>query len=470
VVLDRQRIGELRERERAHLCERTKQSGAMLRRAERALAGGVASSFHRLEPWPVYMARGEGARTWDVDGNEYIDFHNGFSAMLQGHAHAAIEAAVARRHALGTHFGAPTEEAVAVAEELGRRFELPRWRFTNSGTEATMDAIRIARGLTGRPDVVKIFGSYHGHDDTTMVAIGVPYERIGPAEAPGSPPWGEGIPRSTLEHVHTVHFNDAGAMERLIRRLERAARAPACVIMEAAMTNLGLVPPELGYLEAVRDITRRHGVVLIFDEVKTGLSIAAGGAVERFGVPPDAVTLAKALGGGLSSGAIGMTPELAAVVQDGRVHQVGTFNGNPLAMAAARANLLEVLTPRAYRRLERLGERMLAGCDAVIAEHGLPAYPVGLGSKGCVTWATEPVVDYPSFKRRHDPELAELIWLWHMNRGILVTAGREQEWNLSVAHDEGTVDRYVEVFAALAAELDRGPAGVSGRSSGSARA
>ena len=202
---------------------------------------------------------------------------------------------------------------------------------------------------------MKIFGAYHGHADTTMVSVGVPRDRMGPTEAPASLPWGAGVPRSTVEQVHTVHFNDAEAMERRIAELDREGRPPACLIMEAAMTGIGLVPPEDGYLGAVRDITRRYGVVLIFDEVKTGLTIAAGGAVERFGVRPDMVTLAKALGGGMPAGAIGMTPELAAVVEEGRVHQVGTYNGNPLGMAAARASLHEVLTPAAYAELERLG-------------------------------------------------------------------------------------------------------------------
>ena len=438
----------LLERERARLAERTPGSEAMLRRAERSLAGGVASSYHAREPWPIYLERGEGARVWDVDGHEYLDFHNGFSAMAQGHAHPAIGAAVARRQGLGTHFGATTEDAVAVSEELARRFGLPRWRFTNSGTESIMDAIRIARAHTGRDDVIKIFGSYHGHSDTTMVSIGVGYDEIGPDEAPRSLPWGAGIPAATVEQVHTVHFNDAKAMERRI-----AERVPACVVMEAAMTNVGVVLPEPGYLDAVREATRRHGVVLILDEVKTGLTIAAGGAVERFGIRPDMVTLAKALGGGLPAGAIGMTAELAALVEVGSVHHVGTYNGNPLGMAAARASLLEVLTPAAYERMEVLGGRMVAGCDSVIARHGLQAHTVGLGSKGCVVHSTERVVDYPSFKRRHDPELAELTWLWLMNRGLFVTPGREQEWNITVAHGESAVDRYVEAFDALAAEL-----------------
>ncbi|HEY1274370.1 MAG TPA: aspartate aminotransferase family protein [Thermoleophilaceae bacterium] len=455
VELDRERVRELTERELAALNDRTPRSAEMFWRAERVLPGGVPSSYHLRRPWPVYMSDGEGARVWDVDGNEYVDFHNGFGAMVQGHAHPAIGAAVSARYPQGTHFGAPTEDSIAVAEELARRFRLPRWRFTNSGTESTMGAIRIARGLTGREDVIKAFGSYHGHGEAVMVSIGVDYERIGPDDAPESLPYGAGIPRATLEQVHTGHWGDADGMERRIAELEHQGRKPACVILEPAMTNIGLVLPEDGYLAAVRRMTAAAGVVLIFDEVKTGLAIAAGGAVERFGVEPDMVTLAKALGGGLPTGAIGMSEEVARVVEDDTVHQFGTYNGNPLGMAAARASLLEVLTPAAYERFERLSERMRSGIDELIASERLPAYTVGAGARGCVTFAGERVMDYRSFKRTHDPELCELAWLYAMNRGVLTTRGRQPEWTLCVAHDEADVNRYVEALAALAAELTR---------------
>ena len=199
-----------------------------------------------------------------------------------------------------------------------------------------MDAIRIARGYTGRETIMKIFGSYHGHHDGVMVSIGVQYDQIGDRENYASLPYGAASRRPSPSSTIAVPFNDAGAMERRIERLEAEGRKPACVIMEAAMMNLGVVLPEPGYLEEVREITRRHGIVLIFDEVKTGLAIAAGGATERFGVKPDMVTLAKTLGGGLPSGAIGGTEEVMRVVEDGTVYQVGTYNGNPLAMAAAR--------------------------------------------------------------------------------------------------------------------------------------
>jgi glutamate-1-semialdehyde 2,1-aminomutase len=244
-------------------------------------------------------------------------------------------------------------------------------------------------------------------------------------------------------------------MERRIERLDAEGRKPACVIMEAAMMNLGVVLPEPGYLEAVREICTRHGVVLIFDEVKTGICIAPGGATERFGVLPDMVTLAKALGGGLPSGAIGASEEVMTVVEDGSVFQVGTYNGNPLGMAAARANLAEVMTPEAYALLDHLNERLLSGCEEVIRKHNLPGYAVGVGSKGCVTFSPVKIVDYETFKANQDKDLAELAWLYNMNRGIFMTPGREEEWTLSVTHDDASVDAYVAVFEEMAADLVR---------------
>src|SRR5256714_9794949 len=276
--IDRERIRELTEREERELNERTPKSQAMYARARKALSGGVASSYQLREPWPIYLERGEGARVWDVDGNELLDFHNGFGSMTQGHAHPAITDAVERCVRLGTHFAAPTEDAVVVAEELRRRFGLWRWRFVNSGSEATMDAIRIARAVTGRDTIVKIFGSYHGHHDYAMVSIGVPYEQIGDREQYDSLPYGAGIPQSVAELTVPVPFNDAGAMERRIEGLIEEGRPPACVIMEPAMMNLGVILPEAGYLEAVRGLTRRVRVLLILARGEAGVCIAAGGA------------------------------------------------------------------------------------------------------------------------------------------------------------------------------------------------
>ena len=223
--------------------------------------------------------------------------------------------------------------------------------------------------------------------------------------------------------------------------------------MEAAMMNLGVVLPEPGYLEAVREITKQHDVVLIFDEVKTGLAIAAGGATERFGVQPDMVTLAKTLGGGLPSGAIGGTDEVMSIVEGGTVFQVGTFNGNPLTMAAARAGLLEVLTPEAYEHLDRINDRLVAGCQEVVDRYRLPGYTVGISSKGCVTFSDTKIVDYETFKANQNVEVTELAWLYNMNRGIFATPGREEEWTLSVTHTDEAADDYIAVFEELARDL-----------------
>jgi glutamate-1-semialdehyde 2,1-aminomutase len=453
VQLDHERIRELTEREEARLNERTQGSAEMYRRAQKSLSGGIASSYQARDPWPIYLTTGDGPVVYDVDGNRMWDFHNGFGSMVQGHAHPAIVKAVSERVALGTHFAATTEDGVIVAEELQRRWGLERWRYVNSGSEATMDAIRIARGFTGRETIMKIFGSYHGHHDGVMVSIGVEYDKIGDRENYASLPYGAGIPQAVSDLTIAVPFNDAGAMERRIKRLQDEGRKPACVIMEAAMMNLGVVLPEPGYLEEVREITRRHGIVLIFDEVKTGLAIAAAGATERFGVQPDMVTLAKTLGGGLPSGAIGGTAEIMRVVEDGTVYQVGTYNGNPLGMAASRASLLEILTPEAYRHLDDLNDRIVGGCQAVVERHNLSGYAVGIGAKGCVTFSPVPVVDYETFKANQDVPVTELAWLYNMNRGIFMTPSREEEWTLSVTHTHEAIDAYVQVFDEMAAEL-----------------
>ncbi|HXY80369.1 MAG TPA: aspartate aminotransferase family protein [Gaiellaceae bacterium] len=451
--LDRERIAELTEREQRRLDARTGVSHAHFERARTTLAGGVSSAYQERQPWPIYLSHGLGSRVWDVDGAEMIDFHNGFGSMVQGHAHPAIVKAIRARAELGTHFAAPTEDGIVVAEQLKARFGLPRWRFVNSGSEATMDAIRIARAATGRDTIVKIFGSYHGHHDYVMVSIGVPYERIGNREDYASLPYGAGIPQSVADLTVPVPFNDAPAMKRRIERLFEVGRPPACVIMEPAMMNLGVVLPEPGYLEAVRELTQRLGVLLVFDEVKTGLCVAAGGATERFAVTPDLVTIAKTLGGGLPSGAIGGSEEAFEVVESGAVYQVGTYNGNPLSMAAARASLEEVLTPAAYRHLDALEDRLLAGCNAVLERFGLPGYAVGIGAKGCVTFSLEPIVDYESYKAHQDAELAELAWLYNMNRGVYMTPGREEEWTLSVAHSFADCDAFVAVVEEMAADV-----------------
>jgi glutamate-1-semialdehyde 2,1-aminomutase len=448
--IDRKLIASLTEAQQEQFRNRTGRSAETFERAVESMPGGVPSSFQENDPWPTYIERGEGSRVWDVDGNEYTDFHNGFGVMCIGHANPTVGAAVKAQIDNGTHFAAPTDGSIAVSEELVRRFGLPQWRFNNSGTEATMDAVHLARGATGRDTILKIEGSYHGHHDSVMVSVYPPLEALGERDDPISVPYGGGTPRALTELTRAVPFNDAEALESV---LEKIGDQVVGLIMEPAMMNINIIPPREGYLDRVRELTAAHGVKLIFDEVKTGCTIAAGGATERFGVTPDMITLAKASCGGYPGGAIGMTRELAEIVADGTVKQYGTFNGNPLVMAAAKATLTEVLTDDVYAQLEASNRALLDGCQAIIDSHGLPAYTEGLGAKGCVVFSPERMYEYRDYLTKVDDELSTLAWLYHMNHGIFMTPGTEEEWTLSIAHTEEDRQRYLDAFEAFAAAV-----------------
>ena len=452
-AIDREKVAALTERERGRLADRTPQSKQRHERGLKVMPGGVPSSFQLNDPWPIYLERGTGARVWDVDGREYVDFHNGFGVMCIGHANPVVGAAVKARHDQGTHFAAPTDGSIIVAEELADRFGLPQWRFTNAGTESTMDAVHLARGVTGRDVMLKIEGSYHGHHDAVMVSVYPPLDALGERDDPRSVPYGDGYPLAVTELTRAVPFNDAEALEKVLGKLEGQV---AGLIMEPAMMNINIIPPVEGYLERVRELTSEHGVMLIFDEVKTGATIARGGATKRFGVQPDMVTLAKAICGGYPGGAIGMTDEVAAAVDEGRVHQYGTFNGNPLVMAAAAATLTEVLTEDAYRQLEQANEWLLGRCDEIIEQYGLPCYTEGLGAKGCVIFSPEPLREYRDYLTKVDDELAALAWLYHMNNGVFMTPGVEEEWTISVAHTEEDLQTFAGALEAFARDVTGG--------------
>jgi glutamate-1-semialdehyde 2,1-aminomutase len=450
VQIDRKRIAELAEKEEQRLEAATPKSFELYKRAVKSLPMGVASTYHARDPYPIYFTHGKGSKIWTVDDQEISDFHNGFGCMVQGHANPVIIDAIQKRAPLGTQFGLSTEDGVIMAENLAGAFKLPKWRFVNSGSEATMDAIRIARGFTGRETIVKMFGSYHGHHDYVMVSIGVAdFGNIGPRDHYKSISYGAGIPQASIDLTVPVPFNDKENVRKRIEALIEAGRKPACVIMEPAMMNLGVVLPEPGFLEFMRDITREHGIVLIFDEVKTGICTARGGAVERWGVVPDMVTLGKALAGGTPAGAIGGSAEIMDVVDMGKVFQVGTYSGNPLSMAAARASFEKVMTDDAYKHLNYLNNRLVSECDAICKKYDFPGYTVGISSKGCVNFASGRITDYESFIRFQDHELVALAWLYNFNRGVIIAPGREEEWTLSIAHSDEDIDRYVGAFEEL---------------------
>ena len=444
------RAAEIAERERAKLIERIPTSKAWYERALRSMPMGVGSSFQQGDPYPIYLSHGRGSRVFDVDGNEYIDTHGGFGAMIVGHAHPKVAEAITRAANRGTHFAAPTPDVVALAEEICDRYDMEQVRFCNSGTEATMHAIRIARAATGRDHVVKIEGSYHGHHDTVMFSVVPGADVLGGRDQPASTPMSLGTPKWLADYTHVVPFNDLAVLEGL---LDERGGEIACLILEPVMMNIGIALPEPGYLQGLKDLLHRHGSVLIYDEVKTGTAIARGGAGDRFGVRPDLTCVAKATFGGTPGAAFGGRADIMASIERGAAQQ-GTFNGNPLVAAAALAALCDVLTDDAYVQLAALGTRLASGCQAAIDGAGLPAHTVDLGAKGCVSYRPTPLRSYRDFL---DTNLAlyEASYPWMVNRGIFMTPGDEEQWTLSVQHEDGDIDDYVDAFAGLCHELAR---------------
>ena len=465
--IDAGRVGararEITAREHERLLERTPSSAKLFDRAVRSLPMGVASSFQAADPYPIYLDRGVGSRVWDVDGNEYFDFHSGFGVNVVGHAHPKIVEAINRAAGSGIHFAVSTETTVALAEAICERFELDLLRFVNSGTEATMDALRVARAATGRDTILKIEGSYHGHHDSVLFSVVPEADILGMRYSTGiegdtgpergyyrTVPTSKGVPANIAETTMVVPFNDVPS---LANALDDHGAEIAALIMEPVMMNIGIVVPEDGYLQQVRELCSRHGVVLVYDEVKSGATIAYGGAIERFGVQPDLACFAKAIGGGATIGAFGGRAEIMEVITKGTAQQ-GTFNGNPLSARAGLAALTEILTRDAYDELGRLGAALAQGCREAIESNDIPAHAVDLGAKGCVSYRREPLHSYRDFLEC-DTALFAASWPWMVNRGIFMTPGDEEQWTISVQHGEQEIRRYVDAFGEFCSELAR---------------
>ncbi len=426
---------------------RQPESRRLAGQARQHLAGGVTSSWQITAPQPVWLSRGRGSKVWDVDGNEYVDLHGGYGAALAGHAHPAIAKAVAEQVTNGTHFAQPTPDAVTVAAALAERFGLPRWRFANSGTEATMDAIHLMRSITGRDLIIKIEGCYHGHHDSVQVSVAPEEQDAGPREKPSSAPASSGIPKAITDLTLIATFNDLDSVARLLEEHENEI---AGMIIEPVMMNAGIIKPGPGYLASLKDLLHEHGALLAFNEVKTGLTVGPGGVTRQEGVQPDLITLAKSLGGGVAVAAVGGTADVMNHVAEGGYEMVGTFNGNPLAMAATRAMLTEVATPEAYENIDKLRQRAAAGIQDAIDKNGLVAHVVTAGAKGCVVFAADPVTNYRGFLGVDD-RYSHAHWLYQHNGGVFLPPwGKIEQWLISVQHNEADIDRLIANFAKFA--------------------
>ncbi len=405
---------------------------------------GVPSSFQYWDPYPISIVSAKGAYMTDVDGREHLDLSMGFGAMLAGHLNPVVVAEAKSALEQGTLFVTPSPISRDAAERICKRFHIDQVRFANSGTEATMYAVRLAKAYTKRPAIVKMEGGYHGSYDALTVSAKPPLSEAGPAENP----YPVAAPGTNPGIVFVVPFNNIDALER---RFATDAASIACVIMEPVLENLGIVLPDEGYLAAVRELCDRHGILLIFDEVKTGLTAGPQGAAQRIGVKPDLICLAKSIGGGLPLAAFGGRKEIMDAVADGRMDHFGTFNGNPLAMAGVRA-IDRIATVEALGEAERLNYQALNRISEIIDEYELPAHTVGFGIKGCVTWSEQPVRNYRDYKAT-DFGVAELAWLWSLNRGIITPPGLDEQWLISLAHGQKEIDILVEDFREIAHAL-----------------
>ncbi len=423
---------------------------------ERALAvipGGVNSpvrAFRGVGGDPVFFAAAEGAQLIDADGNRYIDYVGSWGPMLLGHAHPEIIAAIVEAAGAGTSFGAPTEREVAFAELLCRSLpSLQRVRLVSSGTEATMSALRVARGFTGRPKIVKIDGAYHGHADALLVAAGSGAATLG---IPGS----AGVTAGAAQDTLTVPWNDLAAMQRLFaeHRDERGQSTIAALIIEPVCGNMGCVPPRPGYLQALAELTRSHGALLIFDEVMTGFRVAFGGAQALYGITPDLTCLGKIVGGGLPLAAYGGRAEvMERIAPSGPVYQAGTLSGNPLAVAAGM-KLVELLAaqPDLYTRLDRATAALSSGLATVLREAGIPVSVNQLGSMFTLFFTDQPVFDYSDAKRSDTARFARFFHAL-LDHGVYLPPSQFEAAFVSAAHTDSLIDQTLSAARTIVGRL-----------------
>jgi glutamate-1-semialdehyde 2,1-aminomutase len=438
------RVAQVLADEWAQFTKNTKASEAESKRAFDSLPLGVTSSFQHWDPYPISIASAEGAWMTDVDGRKLLDLSMGFGAMLAGHLNPIVVEEIETALRTGMLFVTPSPISTDAAERMCKRFGIDQIRFTNSGTESTMYAVRVARSATEKMGILKIEGGYHGSYDPFVVSSKPPLDKIGNPEKPKAHIDSNLVPGD----IYVVPFNNLQALEKMFKK---NAKKIACFIVEPVLENLAIVLPDVGYLEGVRALCDKYNVVLIFDEVKTGLTAGANGASARLGVKPDLITLAKSIGGGLPLAAFGGKKKYMDYVTNGKMAHFGTFNGNPLAMAGIRA-IDRICTDEAMAKAEGLNLQALERISAIIDEYELPAHTVGFGVKGCVTWSTTPVRNYRDYKAT-DFTIAEAHWLFSLNRGIITPPGLDEQWLISLAHGQAEIDLLVEDFREFAIAL-----------------
>ncbi len=418
---------------------KTASSDALFERAKTKIPGGVKSpvrAFKSVGRSPLFIKRAAGSHLWDVDGNEFVDYVGSWGPMILGHAHPRVIAAVKRAAETGTSFGAPTELEVNMAELICRLMpSVEVVRMVNSGTEATISAVRLARAVTGRNKIIKFEGCYHGHGDAFLIRAGSGALTLSVPDSPGVPP-------SVAGDTLSATFNNLGSVESLV---DHNAHDVAAVIVEPVVGNMGCVPPEKGFLEGLRSLCTHKEIILIFDEVMTGFRLAAGGAQQLYGIQPDLTTLGKIIGGGLPVGAYGGKRQLMdAVAPAGPMYQAGTLSGNPLAMAAGFETLSTILEDRHfYDALESKSRRLADGIDRNIRELGLHLVQNRVGSMSTLFFTRGPVTDYRSATSSNTQRFAAYFRSM-LELGIYLAPSQYEAGFVSIAHTDADIDRTID--------------------------
>ncbi|MBD2844627.1 glutamate-1-semialdehyde 2,1-aminomutase [Paenibacillus sp. IB182496] len=421
-----------------HERRETAKSREAFARAKQLIPGGVNSpvrAFKSVGLTPVYVARGEGAHIDDIDGNRYLDYVLSWGPLIAGHAHPEVVAAVQRTAADGTSFGAPTELETQMAELVVERMpSVEIVRMVNSGTEATMSALRLARGYTSRTKIVKFEGSYHGHADSLLIKAGSGVATLGLPDSPG-------VPAQVAEHTITVPYNDLEAVKAVFEQLGEQI---ACVIVEPVAGNMGVVPPLPGFLQGLRDVTAQYGSLLVFDEVMTGFRVGYASAQGLYGITPDLTCMGKVIGGGLPVGAYGGRREIMEqMAPSGPIYQAGTLSGNPIAMAAGYTTL-KLMTPEAYERLERLAAALQLGLENNARKHGVPCTFNRVGSMLCPFFTEQHVINYASAKTA-DLERFKAYFATMLELGVNIAPSQFEGMFVSTAHTEADIAHTIAV-------------------------
>ncbi|MCI4371320.1 MAG: aspartate aminotransferase family protein [Thermoplasmata archaeon] len=436
---------------------RTRKSRRAWEAAKKCIPSGVNSNYRLVDPYPLYVRRAKGSRLWDVDGNEYIDFNMAFGALVAGHSHPVLAKAMRERVSNGTIFGYESADAAPLADHMAKRFHVDKLKFSMTGLDATLFAVRLARAVTGRRRIMKFEGCYHGSHDALMVSIKPKKEAAGDPKRPNPVPSSKGLLSELVETAVIAPFNDLDATGALVRE---HADEIAGIILEPVPMNMGYVNPKPGFLEGLRAIADEAGAILIFDEVKT-CGKWYGGAEEAFGVSPDIKVFGKAIGGGFPLAAVGGKSSIMDQVVPGQIAHAGTFNANPLSISAGLVTMTKILTRSRVQYAQRIGTDLAKGYADIIRDHRLAMVVQYGGISGTVHFTRKPVTDWRSFQ---DVDVGRW-WAYYtamQNRGIIPMAtGPDEQWTMSIVHTKADVAKHLDAFEDVAEAMKRRQAEMS---------